>query len=97
MGWVMLSPGDLHFYMRHSFKPAPPPQPKTSTLHHAASSPDLNDLSSHNPFAETAPAKVLAAKVAAAAAALSVGKMGGSMSSVASSDNMEPPMRPLPL
>lgn len=52
-----------------------------------ASSPHLNDLSSHNPFAETAPAKVFAAKVAAAAAALNVGgDKPGSVSSVASSE-----------
>ena len=58
--------GDLHFYMRHSFKPAPlePPLPNQAAAgpaQGAAKGDHVADLSGHNPFAETAPARMEAA------------------------------------
>lgn len=51
--------GDLHFYMRHSFTPAPALAKVNGKMAngHAAGS------SGSNPFAETAPSRLAAAKI----------------------------------
>jgi hypothetical protein len=87
---AMVVAGDLHFYMRHSFQPAPPPEPDAPPMPHSTAS--------GKPLADAAPAKVLASKVAAAAALLGCGTGGKgaasagktvSVSSAASSETDE--------
>ena len=51
--------GDLHFYMRHSFRPAPAPTKADGKIANG----HVDDLSGGNPFAETAPSRLAAAKV----------------------------------
>ncbi len=82
--------------MRHSFQPAPPPEPAAPSPASKAEAKDL--LSSLNPLADIAPTKVLASKVAAAAALLGcasgkkaapASKQSNSASSAASSETDE--------
>ena len=74
-------PGDLHFYMRHSFKPAPNPakaDAKVSASH-------IDARAGSSPFLDTAPAR-LAAKSLSNGAARHTSVSG---SSVASSEAEE--------
>ena len=51
--------GDLHFYMRHSFRPAPAPMKANGKVANG----HADDFSGNNPFAESAPSRLAAAKV----------------------------------
>ncbi len=56
--------GDLHFYMRHSFRPAPAPMKASGKVANG----HVDDFSDSNPFAESAPSRLAAAKVLGASA-----------------------------
>ncbi|BDA40538.1 hypothetical protein COCOBI_01-1910 [Coccomyxa sp. Obi] len=88
--------GDLHFYMRHSFQPAPASEPAAPPAPGKAEAKDV--LAPLHPLSEIAPTKVLASKVAAAAALLGcaggkkaapASKQSNSASSAASSETDE--------
>ena len=51
--------GDLHFYMRHSFRPAPAPMKASGKVANG----HVDDFSDSNPLAESAPSRLAAAKI----------------------------------
>ncbi len=55
---LMCLAGDLHFYMRHSFRPAPAPMKANGKVANG----HADDFSGNNPFAESAPSRLAAAK-----------------------------------
>ena len=78
--------GDLHFYMRHSFKPAPAPMKANGKVAKGHADGHVDNLSGSNPFAEPTPSRVAAAKVLGERVTCNTSM---SDSSVASSDTDE--------
>ena len=69
--------GDLHFYMRHSFRPAPAPAKVDGKVLNG----HADDLSGGNPFAETAPSCLAAARARGERLARNTSVSGSSVAS----------------